>query len=47
MSKDFGPLAAHVNLGIVLLGNTPGVCFVAAAEQGEHRQLGAQKTEAV
>ncbi|HKB09287.1 MAG TPA: helix-turn-helix transcriptional regulator [Vicinamibacterales bacterium] len=38
--------------GILLLGNTPGVCFVAAAERTEqrtteHRQLGPSKPEAV
>jgi transcriptional regulator with XRE-family HTH domain len=40
-------LVGYYGCGILLLGNTPGVCFVAAAEQGEHRQLHPQKTEAV
>jgi len=40
-------LVGYYGCGILLLGNTPGVCFVAAAEQAEHRPLHPQKTEAV
>ena len=40
-------LVAYYGLGILLLGNTPGVCFVAAAEDSERRPLTAERTEAV
>jgi transcriptional regulator with XRE-family HTH domain len=40
-------LVAYYGLGILLLGNTPGVCFVAAAEGSERRPLTAERTEAV
>jgi len=40
-------LVAYYGGGILLLGNTPGVCFVAAAERTEERDWHAQKTEAV
>ena len=40
-------LVFYYGCGILLLGNTPGVCFVAAAEQGEHPQFRPPKTEAV
>lgn len=40
-------LVAYYGLGILLLGNTPGVCFVAAAEGSERRPLTAERSEAV
>jgi transcriptional regulator with XRE-family HTH domain len=40
-------LVAYYGLGILLLGNTPGVCFVAATEESERRPLTAERTEAV
>ena len=40
-------LVAYYGGGILLLGNTPGVCFVAATEQAGQRQLHDGRTEAV
>jgi transcriptional regulator with XRE-family HTH domain len=40
-------LVGYYGGGILLLGNTPGVCFVAAAEQVDHRELPSGRPEAV
>jgi transcriptional regulator with XRE-family HTH domain len=40
-------LVGYYGGGILLLGNTPGVCFVAATEHAEERQLQEGRTEAV
>jgi transcriptional regulator with XRE-family HTH domain len=40
-------LVGYYGGGILLLGNTPGVCFVAAAERADRRQLEPGRTEAV
>jgi transcriptional regulator with XRE-family HTH domain len=40
-------LVGYYGGGILLLGNTPGVCFVAATETAEQRQLQEGRTEAV
>jgi transcriptional regulator with XRE-family HTH domain len=38
-------LVGYYGGGILLLGNTPGVCFVAATEQAEQRHLEPRRTE--
>jgi hypothetical protein len=40
-------LVGYYGGGILLLGNTPGVCFVAANEHADQRQIQQRRTEAV